>query len=218
MTARAMTTMLRRITTSRTNYRLGYLIDFCCPWVFAYLGWQAGRSWPQAMLGALAGAFVFSFVEYAIHRWLFHSPLSVMTPLHHAHHTAPHKPTALPCISSAVVGLALWPVAVALLGAGLSGFFLFGFFGWYFVYATLHHVEHHSAINHLPWRWLQRRWAMHTVHHRRADTNFGVTTSLWDRLFGTHYQSRAFHRPQRRGYSSRSASVGHTDAARRAGT
>jgi sterol desaturase/sphingolipid hydroxylase (fatty acid hydroxylase superfamily) len=183
-----MTAMLRRITESRANYLIAYLIDFCCPLVFAYLGWHA-LPWPQAMLSLLAGAFAFSLVEYAIHRWLFHSSSSFMSALHHTHHASPQGPTSLPCISSAVVSLVLWRLAVDAVGPGIAAFFLCGFFGWYFVYAALHHFEHHTAINHLPSRWLQRRWANHTLHHRRADTNFGVTTSLWDRVFRTHYQS-----------------------------
>lgn len=187
--ATVMTATLRRITESRTNYLIGYLIDFCCPCAFAYLGWRQAPSWALAMICLPAGAFAFSWVEYAIHRWLFHSPSSFISPLHHTHHASPQESTALPCISSAVVGLALWPLAAGALGPGVAGFLLCGFFGWYFVYAALHHLEHHTAINHLPWRWLQRRWAAHIVHHRRADTNFGVTTSLWDRVCGTHYRS-----------------------------
>jgi sterol desaturase/sphingolipid hydroxylase (fatty acid hydroxylase superfamily) len=54
----------------------------------------------------------------------------------------------------------------------------------------VHHLEHSIRITALPYRWMPRRWAVHAVHHRLVGTNFGVTTSLWDRVFGTHYQSR----------------------------
>jgi sterol desaturase/sphingolipid hydroxylase (fatty acid hydroxylase superfamily) len=184
-----MTGMLRRVTQSRANYRLAHLIDFLCPLAFAYAGWHHAPPWPQTMIGLAAGALAFSFVEYAIHRWLFHSPASFMAPFHHAHHASPHDPTALPSGSSAVVGVLLWPLAARATGPGVAAFLLCGFFGWYCLYGALHHLEHHTHINRLPLRWLQRRWANHAVHHRRVDANFGVTTQLWDHVFGTHYQS-----------------------------
>jgi sterol desaturase/sphingolipid hydroxylase (fatty acid hydroxylase superfamily) len=41
------------------------------------------------------------------------------------------------------------------------------------------------------------------VHHRLVDTNFGVTTSFWDHVFGTHYRD-----------GSRAARIGSTRAVR----
>jgi dihydroceramide fatty acyl 2-hydroxylase len=38
---------------------------------------------------------------------------------------------------------------------------------------------------------LLRRWAAaHHVHHYHPDSNFGVTTPLWDYLLGTRYVRR----------------------------
>jgi sterol desaturase/sphingolipid hydroxylase (fatty acid hydroxylase superfamily) len=35
---------------------------------------------------------------------------------------------------------------------------------------------------------LMRRWAgFHNIHHYHPEANFGVTTSLWDVILGTHY-------------------------------
>jgi sterol desaturase/sphingolipid hydroxylase (fatty acid hydroxylase superfamily) len=186
--------LLERVTSSRINYRASYAADFAVPVTLGYLGSPTGLDPVSALVSVCAGMFAFSFIEYAIHRWMFHSPASFMSPLHDAHHDAPVDATALPCITSAVVALASWAVMYPLAGAGVTSFFLCGVMTGYFWYAVLHHLEHHISINSLPSRWLQRRWATHSVHHRLPHTNFGVTTSLWDRLLGTHYQSK---RPRR---------------------
>ena len=55
-----------------------------------------------------------------------------------------------------------------------------------FYFDTLHHLEHTTRINQIPFRWLQGRWAAHSVHHHRDHTNYGVMTSFWDYVFGTH--------------------------------
>ena len=38
---------------------------------------------------------------------------------------------------------------------------------------------------------MQRWVAFHEVHHRHANKNFGVTSSLWDVILGTRYRPRA---------------------------
>jgi sterol desaturase/sphingolipid hydroxylase (fatty acid hydroxylase superfamily) len=187
--------LLDRVTTSQLNYRASYFCDLCVPLLLFVLGWRTDLAPLPTAFSLGAGLFAFSFIEYAIHRWLFHSPTCFMRVHHDAHHHAPIEATALPCITSAVVAVASWLVMDPLLGTGVTAFFLCGVMLGYFWYAVLHHLEHHIGINRLPWRWLRRRWAMHSVHHKLPHTNFGVTTSLWDRLFGTHYQSKSGRRP-----------------------
>ena len=87
---------------------------------------------------------------------------------------------------SAAFWVPLYPIA----GTGVTAFVISGVMAGYCWYSVLHHLEHRVSISGVPWRWLQRRWAMHAVHHKLPDKNFGVTTSLWDRLLGTHYQSK----------------------------
>jgi 4-hydroxysphinganine ceramide fatty acyl 2-hydroxylase len=191
-----MKDLLRVVTESRINYGLGYLVDLACPLVLGYVGWRQRPAWIVALAGVSAGVAVFSFVEYAIHRWLFHAPGSVMGAMHQAHHDEPAGHSALPCITSAAVAATAWLLLVPLVGSPVACFFLCGVLGGYFHYGALHHLEHRVRINALPFRWLQRRWAVHSVHHRLLDANFGVTTSFWDRVFGTHYQSASRHHRQ----------------------
>jgi hypothetical protein len=78
------------------------------PCTLGYLGWRTDLDARSSLLSLCAGMFAFSFIEYAIHRWLFHSPTCFMSALHDAHHEAPVESTALPCVTSAVVALVSW--------------------------------------------------------------------------------------------------------------
>jgi 4-hydroxysphinganine ceramide fatty acyl 2-hydroxylase len=189
--------LLRAITGSRANYRASYAIDLLCPLILGYLGFREATTagWLVSIASAALGLIAFSFVEYAIHRWLFHGLSGAVGAMHQAHHDAPHGHTALPCITGAVVAVSAWSVLRVIVGSAIACCFLCGLLSGYVYYAALHHLEHRVRLTAVPFRWLQRRWAMHAVHHRLADTNFGVTTSLWDRVFGTHYQSRVRTQP-----------------------
>jgi sterol desaturase/sphingolipid hydroxylase (fatty acid hydroxylase superfamily) len=187
---RGLRQLLERVTSSRINYRAAYVLDCVVPLALASLGWSTGLPASLAAVSFLAGAFAFSLIEYAIHRWLFHTPPSFMSTVHAAHHDAPDEETALPCITSTVMSLAFWAPLYPIAGTGITAFVISGVMAGYFWYSVLHHLEHHVRINAVPWRWLKRRWAMHSVHHKLPDKNFGVTTSLWDRLLGTHYRSK----------------------------
>jgi len=182
--------LLRAIIESRANYCASYAIDLACPLALGYLGVHEAAGWAVAIASGCAGLVAFSFVEYAIHRWLFHAPSGVMGAMHQAHHDAPHGRAALPCITSAVVAALACGALSTFVGSAITYFFLCGLMSGYVYYAALHHLEHSVRITAVPFRWLQRRWAVHSVHHRLVDTNYGVTTSFWDRVFGTHYQSR----------------------------
>jgi 4-hydroxysphinganine ceramide fatty acyl 2-hydroxylase len=57
----------------------------------------------------------------------------------------------------------------------------------YAIYGLSHFVIHHHHFQQVS----ARNWAAsHHIHHHRLDTNFGVTTPLWDVLMGTRYVSR----------------------------
>jgi sterol desaturase/sphingolipid hydroxylase (fatty acid hydroxylase superfamily) len=58
----------------------------------------------------------------------------------------------------------------------------------YIIYGLAHFIIHHARFK----QPLLRRWAAaHHVHHYHPDSNFGVTTPLWDVLLGTRYVRQA---------------------------
>jgi len=176
----------RVIAASRLNYWLAYATDLACAVLFGYLGSGAMGQWYLGLASACIGAFAFSFVEYALHRWYFHAKSLLAGELHASHHRDPKHPSALPFWSSALASPVFFWLLTQWVDMLVAHFVLCGFFAAYFSYGVLHHLQHSIRIKDIPLRWLRRRWAAHAVHHGRADVNFGVTTSLWDRVFGTY--------------------------------
>jgi cyclopropane-fatty-acyl-phospholipid synthase len=185
---KATRSIVGAICESRINYWAAYATDFSCPCIFAYLGLQHASSWPAILISALLGLFCFSLVEYAVHRWLLHDLRSALFYLHDAHHDNPEKTSAFLFPTSAVVMLPVWCVLSWGLHLQLASYFLMGLSSGYFLFDTLHHVQHKTRINQIPFRWLKKRWAFHSMHHRIDQSNFGVTTSFWDYVFGTHHK------------------------------
>jgi sterol desaturase/sphingolipid hydroxylase (fatty acid hydroxylase superfamily) len=187
---------LRTMTESRINYGLSYAIDFACPVGLCWEGSRVASDWTMALLAFCIGGAIFSFVEYALHRWYFHAQGTFAAAMHRAHHRSPTDPMALPCFSSAAVSLALWLMLPPLLGPAVASFFLGGLLSGYFIYATLHHVHHRTRRTSASLRWLRPSRLNHAVHHSCPNKNFGVTSLLWDRVFGTY--ADASHRAPRK--------------------
>jgi sterol desaturase/sphingolipid hydroxylase (fatty acid hydroxylase superfamily) len=177
----------RMMLRSRLNYRLAYVTDFSCAAVFSLLALQSEQAGFVGFPLFFVGAFVFSFVEYALHRWMFHARSPFLSETHTAHHADPLRPAALPFLSSAVSSPIFFYALAPSIGDFLAHASLAGFFWAYFLYGLVHHLQHRIRIKDLPFRWLRTQWAAHAVHHGRDNVNFGVTTSFWDRLFGTYY-------------------------------
>jgi sterol desaturase/sphingolipid hydroxylase (fatty acid hydroxylase superfamily) len=100
------------------------------------------------------------------------------------HHERPLGYDSLPFFLPAMVLIALTAVLVVLMPFGfallLAGSITLG----YIVYGLAHFVIHHVRFK----QPVLRRWAgAHHVHHYHPDTNFGVTTPLWDILLRTRY-------------------------------
>jgi sterol desaturase/sphingolipid hydroxylase (fatty acid hydroxylase superfamily) len=136
------------------------------------------RSFP-ARLGA--GLAAWTLAEYALHRFAMHGH-QLDDPLSREHRRHHRDPLATD-LRLRLLGHA--GVAVASLGVGrlvhLTGVGA-GFAAGYSTYEWLHWRSHHRRPTVLE-RGLRRR---HLVHHGRAGVNLGVTTSVWDRAFGTY--------------------------------
>jgi len=174
------------LSKSRANYLAAYLVDFICPVMFAYLGWRRHPGWMSIAVSSLFGLFVFSFVEYVIHRWLLHNPKSIFFPLHERHHNEPEETAAGLFATSFLVLMPVWLLLTYGLHLQCASFFLCGVSAGNAYFDSLHHLEHSVRINQIPFRWLQGRWAAHSVHHKLDNTNYGVMTSFWDYVFRTH--------------------------------
>ncbi len=159
-------------------------------------GAPEGRLPLHVPLAFATGLFLWTLTEYTLHRFLFHfTPHSpgqerVSFLFHGVHH-------AQPMVKSRLV----MPPALSI----PLGFFFFGLFGlvtrfglgvpeWhyplfagliagYIVYDMLHYSTHHFRLRNPYLLYLRRN---HMQHHATCpDRRFGVTSNLWDRVFGT---------------------------------
>lgn len=134
------------------------------------------------------GMFSWTFLEYVIHRWLGHDPRYRGNPFgveHVRHHAegnyfapTPKKAALAALVAVVIGGPAAWLAGAH--GAAAVG----GLLVMYGTYEVLHRREHtHAGIGRYG-RWARR----HHFHHHFVDpkTNHGVTTPLWDLVFGTY--------------------------------
>ncbi len=156
---------------------------------------------PLRTLAALVTTLVlFPFFEYGVHRFILHSRLLYKSPLtadvwkriHYDHHQDPNRLNVLfgsPSNTLLAVFAPSLPVGYliggwsAALAASSLALVLFAF------YEFCHCVQH---LNYTPRSaWLRRIKKHHMAHHFHNETgNFGITTSIVDRLVGTLYLDR----------------------------
>ncbi|KQX96392.1 fatty acid hydroxylase [Rhodanobacter sp. Root480] len=177
-----------RMSSTRANYWGELAVDVA---LGAVLMVEGARRQPGALLGTLAivlGLFAFSFVEYFFHRWMFHTRIPLFAQGHELHHQHPLGYDSLPFFLPPLILLALTGVFVALMPTGFALLLASAITFGYIIYGLAHFIIHHVRFK----QPLLRRWAgAHHVHHYHPDSNFGVTTPLWDVLLGTRYVRQA---------------------------
>jgi len=153
---------------------------------------------PGVIAAAAAGVLTWSLMEYVIHRFLGHrykrNPFGVEHVRHHIEGNY-FAPTWKKMIAAAVfVAVTIGP-AVGLLGGDLGIAYVIGLVGFYGVYEWLHRREHTHAGIGAYGRWARR----HHFHHHFVDgrTNHGVTSPIWDLVFGTYRRPSVIRVPRR---------------------
>ncbi len=131
--------------------------------------------------------FVTRLVTSALNYWLGFMVDVTVAGFFLAHTlTSMHRPLLISCL-------------VVLAGLGLYGLLEYVFHRWIYhglmvavlvsnfvYYGLLHHSQHHSR---LKVRYFLSTRSHHLIHHHFPDRNFGLTTTLWDWVFRTHYLS-----------------------------
>ncbi len=181
----------------------------------------AGRALPaeQVAAFAVAGAALWTVIEYFGHRFFFHAGPRIETEVreivgalpsgepalrhmktfrqrhyfiaHGVHHDFPNdtKRLVLPPSVSVPLAVAFYFLFRGLLGPGLGVAMYGGFLAGYVVYDTTHYAVHHFSLHN---RWMLYLKKHHFRHHYGDSTrDFGVTSPLWDMIMGTFSRSRA---------------------------
>ena len=152
----------------------------------------------------VAGVLAWTLVEYLLHRWLFHLP-PMTTPvlrelqyvLHGYHHEFPDDPGRL--VAPPVLS---WPLAVVLavlywtaLGTYAPALYA-GTVAGYVAYDWMHYYTHHAVPKSRMGKFMRR---FHLEHHfKTADSQFGLSSPLWDYVLGTFWTTNAWARHRRR--------------------
>jgi len=159
---------------------------------------RTGELHPASLFGlVIAGALLWSLTEYLMHRFVFHAigprgwQRRFYFVAHGVHHDFPADKDRLvmPLGVSIPLGLAFWVIFRTLLGPVVVTPMFVGFGAGYLAYDGIHYAVHHFRLTSRVGRWL-KRW--HMVHHHTGENaRWGVTSPLWDWVFGTMGQSRA---------------------------
>ena len=156
---------------------------------------RSGGSSPAAAAGLFcAGLLTWGLYEYAVHRWVLHrEPRAVGFNLpgnltHLRHHADPNSLQRLnvQLTESVPVCVVYYLLAWALAGSWQAATHLFtGLIAGYFFYEYLDFQAHHGTSRGRLTRYFRKYHLQH--HHYDATVRFGVTSPLFDYLFGTFH-------------------------------
>jgi len=138
------------------------------------------------------GWLFWTFCEYWVHRYVYHVHtdkkwlLKIQHMGHGIHHQYPKDPTrlAMPPLPAIILLSGFFGIFWLVMGNYAVAFFP-GFLFGYMLYISLHYAQHRikpPAFG--PWN---RLWKYHMLHHYKYPESkvFGVSTNLWDAVFGT---------------------------------
>lgn len=164
--------------------------------ILSYLIYHAnvklGFSITTIVLVFFGGLFFWTFFEYLAHRFLFHFVTDnpqmqrIVYIMHGNHHEYPRDKQRLfmPPVPSLILSSIIFFIHYLILNKYTFMFFP-GFMIGYLMYGSMHYAIH--AWN-PPFRWMKPLWRNHHLHHYKNEhMGYGVSSTLWDRVFGTMF-------------------------------
>jgi sterol desaturase/sphingolipid hydroxylase (fatty acid hydroxylase superfamily) len=161
--------------------------------VSAYFVWAGVVTGWSPLVSSLlfgGGIVLWTAIEYLLHRFVFHltprGRLGVLFAylIHGVHHAFPEdrRRWLMPPIVTVPVAAFLFFVLRSLVGTASAPVFAGAVFG-YLAYDLLHYACHAGSLRGRVARYLRQH---HLTHHfRTPEIRFGVSSPLWDRVFGT---------------------------------
>ncbi len=150
-------------------------------------------------VAAIVGAASWTAAEYGLHRFAMHEMrgkglASVEHLKHHADVTY-FSPASKKLLSAAGTTAVAWPLASAVAGRRWATAFTSGMIATYFGYEVAHRRVHTHPPRSAYGRWARRS---HLHHHFGAPMrNHGVTSPVWDKVFGTYQEPGVVTVPRR---------------------
>jgi sterol desaturase/sphingolipid hydroxylase (fatty acid hydroxylase superfamily) len=158
--------------------------------VYASLNFEFNA--PRIAVLFFLGIMFWTLFEYIMHRWVFHfiseseRAQKIIYVLHGNHHHYPRDKERLfmPPIPSLILAVIVFSMMYLFMRENVYVFFP-GFVFGYLLYGSMHYAIH--AWN-PPFKWMKPLWRNHHLHHYKDEgRGFGVSTTIWDRLFGTMF-------------------------------
>jgi len=173
---------------SRAAYRADFALYGLAVVALSVMLLRYGPPARVASLGALVvvGLAAWTLAEYTVHRFVLHG-LEPFRRWHAEHHRRPRALVYTPTVISAAaialyVTVPSWWLADRWAACALTLGVTAGCLG----YSATHHAVHQALSR---GAWLQRRRRWHALHHRAGlglkPGRYGVTSGLWDHVFGT---------------------------------
>ncbi len=150
------------------------------------------RSLSSILFLCLSGVLSWGLIEYGLHRLVFHFDAqsekgrNLVYKMHLSHHANPKTLDDLftSLRLSLPIALCYCSLAWALTRSWQATVYLFiGLTAGYFSYEFLHYQAHHRAPRLRMFRYLRTYHLLH--HHQTSGLRFGVTSPVFDYLFGT---------------------------------
>ena len=149
-----------------------------------------GAEWYRAVGYYFFGMAFWTFFEYLMHRFVFHHESDnpriqkITYTTHGVHHHYPRDKDRLfmPPVPSLIIASLLFAISFWIMKYSAFMFFP-GFVTGYLLYGTMHYAIH--AMN-PPFKFMKTWWRYHHLHHyKESNRGFGVSSPLWDYVFGT---------------------------------
>lgn len=163
--------------------------------VILFLLYHTAAKLPITMAAA-AGMFVFGFfawtlTEYVLHRFVFHyEPKTKLGRdihflFHGIHHDYPNDSTRLvmPPVVSIPLAFLFGSLFWLVFGPNYFPTMFAGYLVGYLCYDMIHYATHHFSLKSRAGLWLRQHHMRH--HFQNEHRGYGVSTPLWDYVFGT---------------------------------
>lgn len=181
--------ILDKLTSSHAAIPISMLVLFGIG--FLYWGTQYTLlNIRQYIILVLAGIVSWTIFEYLMHRYLYHMlPTNnvrgwIQYNMHGMHHEYPKDKSRLAMPPLAIIVIAfmflfLFRLIMDDFAFGFTPGFLFGYAGYLCVHYIIHAFPPPNGM-------FKVLWVNHAIHHYKdPDIAFGVSSPLWDHVFGT---------------------------------
>jgi 4-hydroxysphinganine ceramide fatty acyl 2-hydroxylase len=155
-----------------------------------------GMALASALFLFLSGIAFWTVTEYSLHRFVFHfEPRNAWQGrlhfiIHGVHHDYPNdsRRLVMPPVVSIPLSVLFYGFFTLMLGSHYASPFFGGFIFGYLAYDTTHYAIHHFSLREKVGLYLKKHHLRH--HFAEPDENFGISSPLWDIVFGTLQQRR----------------------------